>query len=321
MNSKEKRRDFLKKLMFYTCVTYVSILIINNSHTTKEQERPFVHTDYVSMGTNGDIQIFPEGQINGETIIEDTIIRLNQFEKFLSKFKPDSDIGLLNSNPYYYRKVSNETLTILDLSIKYNKMTNGYFDIGLGNFLSISGIDPNVPVVGKNFFLKNNFKTKLLDIKNNKVKLLRSNSMIDLGGIAKGYALDEAMKILIKNGIKHAAIEFGGDIKVYGGMPNNKPWKIIINTGNKNEIIKIKNGSIAITGGYIKKSKNNINNISHHIIDPKTLTSKNYYSSILVMGKDSVTCDALATAAYNMQKKDIINLKKIFKNYEFKFFY
>ncbi len=320
MTFKEMRRGFLKKLMFYTCATYIGILIINN-FITKQHEITFVNKDFISMGTNGDIQIFPEGEINSETIIEDTIRRLNQFEKFLSKFKPSSDIGLINSNPYYYRKVSNETLTILDLSIKYNKMTYGYFDIGLGNFLSISGIDPNVPVVGKNFFLKNSFKTKLLDIKNNKVKLLRHNSMIDLGGIAKGYALDEAMKILIKNGIKHAAIEFGGDIKVYGGMPNNKPWKIIINTGNKNEIIKIKNGSIAITGGYIKRSKNNINNITHHIIDPKTLTSKNYYSSILVMGKDSVTCDALATAAYNMEKKDIINLKKTFKHYEFKFFY
>lgn len=317
MNTFTARRKFLKNMLFYGCM--ISICIFMEEKIYQPPQIPFVHESFNLMGTDGKIQIFDENCPYDITLtVQEAIRRINELEKVLSKFNPFSDINKLNMNPFIYQDLSVDTITVLNASINYSNMTNGYFNIGLGNFLSLAGIDTTVPLIGNNFFNKNFAEKNLIKIKNNKIKLLKNNIMLDLGGIGKGYALDEAMAILIKKGIKHAAIEFGGDIKVFGGMPNNIPWHIIINTNTTNDIIKLHTGSISVSGGYLKKSTNNLNKIKHHIIDPKTLTSKEYYSSVLVMGEKSTTCDVLSTACFNMIESDITTLRQKFPDYEIK---
>lgn len=317
MNTFAKRRKFLKKMLFFGCM--ISICIFMEEKITQAPQMSFVRDQFKLMGTDGKIQVFDENCPYDITLtIAEAIRRINELEKVLSKFNTLSDITKLNMNPFIYQDLSDDTLKILHKSINYSAMTDGYFNIGVGNFLSLAGIDTTVPLIGSNFFNKNYINKELIKIKNNKVKLLKDNIMLDLGGIGKGYALDEAMNILVKKGIKHAAIEFGGDIKVLGGMPQNKPWNIIVNTNTTNDIIKLHTGCISVSGGYLKKSTNNVHNIYHHIIDPKTLTSKDYYSSILVIGPESTTCDVLSTACFNMTISEIESIQKKFPEYEIK---
>ncbi|HFL8819515.1 MAG TPA: FAD:protein FMN transferase [Candidatus Azoamicus sp. OHIO2] len=315
MNTFAARRKFLKKMLFWGCVASMAVFMESNIY-----DKPiyFLSESFTTMGTHGRIQAFDlNTPYNAACTVQNAIKRINELEKVLSKFKPFSDISNLNTNPLVYHDVSPDTIYVMEKSNNYTKATNGYFNVGMGNFLSLAGIDTIVPLIGSNFF-KHGITNKLIKIKNNKIKLLNDNAMLDLGGIGKGYAIDEAMTILINGGIKHAAIELGGDIKVYGGMPDSSYWNIIINTNLKNDVIKLHSGSIALSSGYLKAATTNTHNIKHHIINPKTLTSKNYYSSVLVVGEKSITCDALSTAYFNMTQTEIDKIRLKFPDYEIK---
>ncbi|HIH2762665.1 MAG TPA: FAD:protein FMN transferase [Candidatus Azoamicus sp. MARI] len=313
-----KKRNFIKNMYTYAIIASVSIAVINEKmHSTNLK---FVNKDFYTMGTNGKIQAVTSEPEKVFSIAEEAIKRMNRIAELASKFSPESDIALLNRLYKQYNSISDDTQDLLDISNKYFELTDGYFDIGLGNILTLSNIDKNLPLNG-NYLKKKDLKNKIIDIKKNKAKIIRENTTIDLGGIAKGYALDEAMKIFKKNKIEHVAIELGGDIKVNGGMTPNTPWvisidnKIPTNLCNINKLIKIYSGGIALSSSYIKKSPDN-NTFKHHIINPKNLKSENEYKFTLVTGENSVTCDVLATASFNMNKNEITNIKNKFKHYD-----
>lgn len=312
-----KKRNFLKSIYTYTLIASVSILVnekINNTHLR------FVHKEFNVMGTSGKIQIFTQEPEKAFSITEEAIKRMKKIDELASKFAPDSDIAILNRLYNIYNNISDDTQNLLEISNEYHTLTDGYFDIGLGNILILSHIDKNLPINGS-YLTQKNLKSKIIDIKKNKAKIIRKNTTIDLGGIAKGYALDEAMKVFKKNKIEHVAIELGGDIKVNGGMSENTPWtitidkKIPLHLYSINKTIKIFSGGIALSAGYIKKSPDN-KIFKHHIINPKQLTSIDENKFTTVIGKDSTTCDILATAVFNMNTHEIKKIKNKFNDYE-----
>ncbi|HIH2763625.1 MAG TPA: FAD:protein FMN transferase [Candidatus Azoamicus sp.] len=312
-----KKRHFLKNIYTYAFVATASLAI--NETFINNKPLKFINKNFHTMGTNGKIQIFTEEPEKAFSIAEEAIERMNRIHDLASKFAPDADIAILNRLYNIYNHISDETQELLETSNNYYNLTNGYFDIGLGNILTLSNIDKNLPING-NYLKKNDFKKKIVDIKNNKAKIMRANTTIDLGGIAKGYALDEAMKIFKKNKINHVAIELGGDIKVNGGMSKNNPWTITIDnkiSSNLNNIttFKIYSGSIALSASYLKKSPDNTI-FKHHIVNPKELRSTDQYKYTIVTGENSITCDALATAIFNMNKDEINDIKNKFKYYD-----
>lgn len=314
------RRFFLKKGLGIVMLMPLNVVIC----------RPFLHDfrdnfvceDFYLMGTSGKIQIFYDNVEYGRFLISKAINRIRELEYCLTKFSPNSDVGRINVMPFDFHKVSVDTFNVFTIGKKISELTFGYFDMGLGNILSYCGIDNLVPIVGK--------VTKIPDMlddlfvfSDKHIKLNRNNSMIDLGGIGKGFALDECIKILINGGIKHIAIEFGGDVRVFGGMPNDVPWKIVLDKKLynflHNDVVSfdLYNGSLAVSGGYLKKSNLDM---YHHIIDPFSLISKNNYLCLLVHGNESAYCDALSTAFFNMEVDMIEEVIKKFNGYSFKIY-
>lgn len=279
----------------------------------------FVSKNFYLMGTYGKVQMFTKNVNYGIFVISKMIEKIKKIENLLTKFSPYSDIGKLNSLFLNYNKISNKTLNVLINSIYIYNFTNGYFDIGLGNLLSISGIDFSVPTTDA-CVKTPDFKKLIIKFFKKKVKINRNNTMIDLGGIGKGYALDETIKIALKFNIKHIAIEFGGEIKVKGGMSNGKPWIIKLNEKlskhleKKIDILKIKDGSIAISGNYLKRSSFN-NKIKNHIINSKKIYSNNIYLFVIVKGKKSIVCDVLSTACLYMDSLSFYKIKSMFNSY------
>ena len=305
----KKRRIFLKNNLIL-----IPLLNISELKPSKNKKEIFLIEKFYSMGTFGKIQIFTKNITKGKEIIKKAIEKIKDIEKLLTKFSPYSDIGKINNKPLNYKKISKETLYVLKTGIKISLLTDGYFDIGLGNILSISGID-NIPIK-ENKLKTEYYKSNLIKFSKKKAMLTRRNSMIDLGGIGKGYALDEAIKIFKKYGVRHSAVEFGGEIKVNGGTPSGKPWKIIFNKKlNIKKKIELTNGSVAISGNYLKRG-NIFNSLNHHIINPKTLVSSKNKNIIIVIGKKSIICDSLSTACYCMDKTTLLKIKNIFSKYK-----
>jgi len=310
----------------YTVIYSILVtFLISNLYFIYDPKMKFISEKFYLMGTHGNIQIFVKDVQNGNLAIKNAIQRIKNIEKILTKFASDSDISKINRYPFIYNYVSFDTIFNLEFAKQIYIMTNGYFDIGVGDILSVLGIDDIIPEY--NHIKLKNFKYSLFNIDNSlNVKLIRPNTMIDLGGIGKGFAIDEAIKTIINFGITHVAIEFGGDIRVNYNMPSGRKWIITFDnklsfffkSKSKLKVLKLNNSSIAISGGYLKKSKKSIS-IKHHIINPKSLNS-NKYLCVIIIGKENIICDSLATASYNMNFLSLCKTKTIFTDYIFKLF-
>ena len=126
------------------------------------------------------------------------------------------------------------------------------------------------------------------------------NGALDPSGIVKGYAINQAAKILKQKGFKNFYVEIAGDIEVYGKNEKNKKWNIGIqnpfNVKENIKIIKLTNRGVATSGTYRK---------GFHIYDPIEKKPANDIASITIIGPNVYEADRFATAAFAMGEKGI----------------
>ena len=113
----------------------------------------------------------------------------------------------------------------------------------------------------------------LIDGKNSTAMLAKAGQAVDLGGIAKGYAGDEAVKIYRQYGVKSAYVNLGGNVVTLGAKPDGTPWRIGIQNprgeaGKHIGVVEVVNKAVVTSGDYeryfIADGKR-----YHHILDPR----------------------------------------------------
>jgi len=130
-----------------------------------------------------------------------------------------------------------------------------------------------------------------------------------LGGIAKGYAVDEAVGILKQEGIQSALVDFGGDIYALGNF-RNRPWNVgIRNPRGKGEVggFELSDLSTATSGDYERFFEEKGVRY-HHILDPKTGYPARGLRSATVISSDATLADAWSTAAFVLGRKTFLPL-------------
>jgi len=140
--------------------------------------------------------------------------------------------------------------------------------------------------------------------------VLAPGTKITLGGIAKGYAVDQGLKALQKAGIKHGLIDAGGDIGALGGKPGNEHWEIVLRNPNDSAdflvCFGLTDGAIATSGNY-ERYFDPAAEVGH-IMDPSTGFSSHNASSATVIAPTCTQADALATAVFVLGPIDGIAL-------------
>jgi len=125
---------------------------------------------------------------------------------------------------------------------------------------------------------------------------------ITLDGIAKGYIVDKASKVLTSKGIKNHLINAGGDIRTHGHAKGKRPWTIAIQDPQKKrhypDIIKMNDGAIATSGNY--EVYFDRERMFHHIVNPRTGRSPLQTVSSSVIARTTMEADALSTATFIM---------------------
>lgn len=128
---------------------------------------------------------------------------------------------------------------------------------------------------------------------------------IDVGGIAKGYAAEEAARVLREEGVENAILDFGGDIVTIGGRPDGTPWRIGIQhpSGQRGRFIGIlesRDESVVSSGAYERYfTEDGVR--YHHIFDPATgYPAETDLTSVTVVGVGAMQTDALSTAIFVM---------------------
>lgn len=227
----------------------------------------------------------------------------SRIENLLSKYKPGSEVWRLNKNGNL--GVSPETFYILKKSKEFYRESNGAFDITVGVLVDLWGFTdkkysrPPEEKIKQALKLVGSDKIILHD-NDYVVKFMLSGMKIDLGAIAKGYALDCAVKKLKENNIKSCLINGGGQVYCLGDK-FGKPWKIAIkNPRGKKAVgyLELKDKSVATSGDdqqyFIKGNKRYA-----HILDPKTgCPADTDIASVTVVANDGLTADALGTAIF-----------------------
>jgi len=125
---------------------------------------------------------------------------------------------------------------------------------------------------------------------------------ITLGGIAKGYAVSEAIKVLQEKGIEHGLINAGGDIETIGKKPDGSPWTIALeNPRDRSDSItrfKLEGKSVCTSGNYIRYFDPEAR--VGHIMDPRTGYSVSHCMSVTIITDNCTTADVLATSVFVM---------------------
>lgn len=240
---------------------------------------------------------------------------IQRIESLLSKYVPESEISRLNNQGSI--TASPETRQILQKAQEFYKFSNGAFDVTIGPLLDLWGFSdkkyrrPQDAEIAKAL---ESVGSRHILIGDDTVELNKTGMKIDLGAIAKGYAVDMAVKRLKSRGIDSALINAGGDIFCLGNK-GGSPWRIAIKHPAKTGFVKylnLQNKAVATSGGYEQYFNSNGKALTH-IIDPRRgLPVENKTVSVTVITEDCLTADAIATIAFVEGRSGIERLKKAF---------
>lgn len=269
----------------------IVILITALCACNTESEKTFFAMDTVNTIS------LPEGKSSELNYLVNYITDLS---KDLSAYEKDGALYKLNNNKYLEVDYYSDVYYAIEEAVFCSKASIGYFNTAIGAVTSLWDFEKEI-LPGKKA-LKNALETVNLEnivFLDNAIKL-KNNVKIDLGGIAKGFALDRAVEYLTNKKISEAYLNFGGSV-CYLSKENKtigikKPF-------TENEIvaeISVKNKIVATAGGYERYFKKN-DKMYHHILNPETgLPVNNDLLSVTVISDKGTYADSLATALFVM---------------------
>lgn len=215
---------------------------------------------------------------------------------------------------------------ILDVAMTVADRSSGAFDPTVGRAVRLWGFDGADPGIPPDSDLTDAVKTfgysHLAVGPDNVARPLPPGRplWLELGGVAKGYAVDEAADILVQEGVEAGIVNAGGDLRSFGPRPGRGQWRIGIQDPDDPQgllgVLKIEGGSVATSGDYERYfEKDGVR--YHHILDPANgRPSRSGIRSVTVIAETCALADALATAAFVMGPEKGLRLLETFTGVE-----
>ncbi len=285
----------------------------------------YQHT-FNTMGTRAHIEFWLAEKSttasHAQKMIKQVMAEMDRLDKSMSPYIKSSELSLLNreagQRPVL---VSTELISLLVTAHDISVMSEGAFDI---TYASIGyqydyrqKIRPEQSQIA-NALPSINYQAISIDEINNTVKFSNSDVKIDLGGIAKGYAIKRCISILRSAGIRYALMSAGGDTALLGDR-NGRPWLVGIKhprAEEKNAVhIPLSDEAISTSGDYERYFMEDGKRY-HHIINPRTGDSARKVVSVSVIGKDATVVDALSTTLFVKGLEEGMNIINKLAEYE-----
>lgn len=258
-----------------------------------------------AMGTVVEITLVAEEQDTAQKAALQAFQEIKRIEHLMSPWVESSDVSRINrSTGNDEVKVSQETIEVIKKAKEVSTLSEGAFDITVGPLVQLwrkareKGVPPNTEDIRGIRSLVDYKDVMISD--SGKIFLRKRGMAIDLGGIAKGYAVDRAFELLKHLGYRNLVVNAGGDLRVGGSKPEG-PWSIgIQHPRDPKKImarISVSDAAVATSGDYekffIHQGKR-----YHHILNPKTGFPAEGCQSVTILCKEAATADALATAIF-----------------------
>ncbi|HJT31742.1 MAG TPA: FAD:protein FMN transferase [Pirellulales bacterium] len=259
------------------------------------------------MGAPVKITLYASDERSANRAADAAFARFAELDEIMSDYKPESELSKLSRTAGAGRTVavSDDLWKVLDRSQQLSEASQGAFDITVGpyvrlwrrarrskEFPSRERLEEARRAVG--------YKHLRLDRQRHTAELLAPGMRLDLGGIATGYAVDEALAVLARQGVTRALIDASGDIGAGDPPPGEDGWKIGIApldpAGPPSRYLRLRNAAVTTSGDAFQHVVIDGRRYSH-IVDPSTGLGLTEPSSASVVAADCITADSLATTA------------------------
>ncbi len=251
---------------------------------------------------------------DGNAIIDSVFAEVSRVEQLMTDYADTSEVGKINV--YAGRDsvaVSPELIYVLKEAHEFAEQSRGAFDVTIGPIVRAwDFLAPvhEIPTRGRLRFLRRfvNFRNVVID--SPKVYLRQRGMRLDLGGIAKGYAVDRSVEILKRRGVKHAIVDLGGNLGVWWEGTHaldSAVAEILIRHPRKEGkffgSFSAGTSGISTSGDYQRYFiKDGVR--YHHIINPATGTPANDVVSVTIIAQDATTADALSTLVFVLGREE-----------------
>lgn len=267
-------------------------------------EAAWFSRDGAVMGTTVHIEIWVEDEVVAHQLIDMAFTELHRIDSLLSPYKPQSELSRLNKKAASGEiQVSPELFELLKRSHEFSVETAGAFDI---TFASVGHAynyrEQQKPTEAQIWPLLSavNFRHIHLNHNGAGVTFSHPDTRVDLGGIAKGYAVERVARLLAQRGVRSAQVTAGGDTRFIGNR-QGAPWSVgIRDPRNKQAVVAVLplvDEAMSTSGDYeryfIKEGER-----YHHIIDPGSGHSVKGIRSVTIIGPEATATDALSTSVF-----------------------
>ena len=287
------------------------------------QRQEFFHPQ---MGTLFQIIVYTPDSNYARQVSNLAFAHIDSLNQTFSDYQESSEISRLSktAGTDAWVKVSPDMWKLLRISQKISRQSNGAFEITIGALTKVwrrAFRQSQFPTYGEinKAKLTVDYHALKMNCLSHKIKLLLPDTRLDAGGIAKGYAVDAAMKVLRKAGIRSALVAGGGDIRVSNPPPDKVAWIIATkgadSTGQIVDLEKKLNNSAISTSGDTYRFLEWEGKRYSHIIDPRTGMGIQHRQFTRVTGPRCTLADAVATAANVLSIAERDKLAKKFPKY------
>ncbi len=256
------------------------------------------------MGTLATLTAVAADEATAKAAVAAGYARLDDVDRRMSDYLPDSEVSRVNrtagGEPV---PVSPETFHCVRRAIEFGRAGGGVFDVTcrpLVNLWRQASTQDRLPSAEELSAARAlvGFDRIRLDEAARTITLPVAGMQLDLGGIAKGYALDLAAAAMRQAGAQSALIDVGGDVLAVGSSANGRPWRIGVKHPFREGLIErldLTDRAVATSGVQQRFYEIGGRRYSH-IIDPRTGRPAEQAPSVTVIGPDGITADAWATA-------------------------
>lgn len=256
------------------------------------------------MGTAIRVDLWADDASTGRAAIDAVMAEMRRIDRAMSPHRPDSELSRLNARAAASPvEVSSEMFALLARAVAFSRLSGGAFDItyaSVGHLFDYrAGVRPDDTTLARAREAIG-WRHLELDARSRTVRYAHPGTRIDLGGFAKGHAVDNATSLLRGLGIRHAIVSAGGDSRVIGDR-RGAPWTVAIRHPRRADevvaVLPLADCAISTSGDYERYfDEGDVR--WHHIVDPATGRSPDRLHSVTILADDGLTAEALSKTVF-----------------------
>lgn len=258
------------------------------------------------MGTAVQVTLWSDTRATADAAIAAVMAEMHRIDHAMSPHKPDSELSRINreaaAGPV---ALSREMRDLLARAVEFSRLSGGAFDITFASAGHLYDYRERIKPSESQLAQARSaigYQHLVLDPAASTVRFAHPGTRIDLGGFAKGHAVDLSTAILQRHGIAHAVVSAGGDSRVLGDR-RGRPWNIAVRDprrpGEVVAVLPLEDVAVSTSGDYERFFEQDGERF-HHVIDPRTGKSAGSVRSVTILANDGLSAEAWSKSVFVM---------------------